>query len=58
MTSEDGWWTLGDRKLDLVLRTWFPVKEIVFHLRNNPRLENEISITVNGKTKKITLCPT
>jgi hypothetical protein len=55
--SEDGFWTRGDRKLDLVLRTWIPVKEIVFHLLNGPRPENEISVTVNGKTKKITLAP-
>jgi hypothetical protein len=53
--EEDGWWTLGDRKLDLVLRTWFPVKEIVFHVLNNPRLENEITIWVNGKKKSISL---
>jgi len=55
--EEDGWWTLGDRKLDVVLRTWFPVKEIVFHLLNNPRLENEITIWVNGKKKTIFLGP-
>ena len=42
---------------DLVLRTLFPVKEVVFHLLNGPRPENEISVTVNGKTKKIILGP-
>ncbi len=55
--SEDGFWTRGDRKLDFVLRTWVPVNEVVFHLLNGPRPENEISVTVNGKTKKITLSP-
>ena len=55
--TENGWWTLGDREADIILRTFFPVKEVVFHLLNNPRLENEITVTVEGTTKKITLGP-
>jgi len=55
--SEDGWWTRGDRKLELLLRTWVSVKEVVFHVLNGPRPENEISITLNGKTKRIILAP-
>jgi len=55
--TENGWWTLGDRKADIILRTFFPAKEVVFHLLNNPRLENEITVTVEGTTKKITLGP-
>jgi hypothetical protein len=53
--TENGWWTLGDRKADIILRTFFPAKEVVFHLRNNPRLENEIAVTVEGKTQHIRL---
>jgi len=55
--DDDGWWTLGDRKADFILRTFFPVKEVVVHLLNNPRLSNEIAVAVEGKTQKVTLGP-
>jgi hypothetical protein len=55
--DDDGWWTLGDKKADIMLRTFFPVKEIVVHLLNNPRLSNEISVSVDGAGKKIILGP-
>jgi hypothetical protein len=55
--DEDGWWTVGDRKLEFILRTSVPVREIVFHLLNNPRLENKITIWVGGTRKTITLGP-
>jgi hypothetical protein len=55
--TENGWWTLGDRKADLILRTFFPAREVVFHLLNNPRLENEIAVTVEGRTQRIRLGP-
>lgn len=55
--TENGWWTLGDRKADFILRTFFPVREVVFHLLNNPRLENEITVTVEGTTRRIRLGP-
>jgi hypothetical protein len=55
--TENGWWTLGDRKADLILRTFFPAREIVFHLLNNPRLDNEIAVTVEGTTRRIRLGP-
>lgn len=54
-STENGWWTLGDRKADIVLRTFFPVREVVFHLLSNPRLSNKITVTVDGKTQRITL---
>jgi hypothetical protein len=54
-STENGWWTLGDRKTDFVLRTFFPVKEVVIHLLSNPRRSNTITATVEGKTKKATL---
>jgi hypothetical protein len=53
--TENGWWTLGDRKADIVLRTFFPVKEVVFHLQNNPRLSNEITVSVDGRVQRIVL---
>ncbi len=51
--TENGWWTLGDRKADVMLRTFFPAKEIVFHLLSNPRQENEITVTVEGRTQRV-----
>jgi len=53
--SDNGWWTVGDRKADIILKTYFPVKELVFRLLNNPRQSNEISVSVDGKVQKITL---
>jgi hypothetical protein len=55
--EEDGWWTRGDRTCDFILRTWFPVREVTFKLLNNPRLENAITVTVEGKTQRIILGP-
>ncbi|MGD2295189.1 MAG: hypothetical protein PVF22_05070 [Candidatus Aminicenantes bacterium] len=51
----DGFWTRGSRTCEMILKTWFPVKELRFHLLNNPRLQNEIKIKVGGKTQRITL---
>ncbi|MBM3293544.1 MAG: hypothetical protein FJY82_03375 [Candidatus Aminicenantes bacterium] len=53
--NENGWWTLGDRRCDLILRTSFPVEEVVFKLLNNPRLQNEITVAVEGKRQKAVL---
>ena len=53
--NEPGWWTLGDRTCDLVLRTAYPVKEVVVTLLNNPRLQNEITVRVKGRTQKAVL---
>ena len=54
---ENGWWTRGDRKADIILKTYFPVKELVFRLLNNPRRANEISVSVDGQVQRITLGP-
>jgi hypothetical protein len=53
--EEDGFWTKGDRSCEMILKTWFPVKELRFFLLNNPKASNEIKVTVGGKTQKITL---
>ena len=55
--EENGWWTLGDRKAEFILRTSVPVKEIVFHVLNNPRLENKVTVWVGGRRKTATLGP-
>jgi len=53
--DENGWWTLGDRKADFILRTFFPPKEVAVHLLSNPRLSNRITVTVAGRTQRVTL---
>jgi len=53
--EEDGFWTKGDRSCEMILKTWFPVKELRLHLLNNPRASNEIKVKVGGKTQRITL---
>ncbi|MCJ7580299.1 MAG: hypothetical protein MUP98_07170 [Candidatus Aminicenantes bacterium] len=53
--EEDGFWTKGDRSCEMILKTWFPVKELRFKLSNNPRASNEITVKVGGETQKITL---
>jgi hypothetical protein len=40
-----------------MLRTFFPIKEVVFHLTGNPRQANEITMEVEGQVRKITLGP-
>jgi len=50
-----GNWTYWDRECEMVLKTGQPLKEIVIRLLNNPRLENEIRVKVEGRTQRITL---
>ncbi len=53
--EENGFWTRGDRTCEMILKTWFPVKELRIELLNNPRSSNEIRVKVGGKTQRITL---
>ncbi|MCX6558984.1 MAG: hypothetical protein NTZ26_00585 [Candidatus Aminicenantes bacterium] len=55
--EENGWWTYGDKTADMVLRTFFPVKEVIVHLLNNPRQDNEITVKLDGRTQRIVLQP-
>lgn len=53
--EKDGFYTRGSKKSEMVLKTFYPVEEITFHLRNNPRLSNKITIWFAGEEKSITL---
>ena len=55
--TEAGWWTLGDRALDIMLRTFFPAKEVRLHLTGNLRQANKVTVGVEGKTKTVVLGP-
>ncbi len=50
-----GIWTRGDRRCEMILKTYYPLREIVVHLLNNPRNNNLITVKVEGKTQKIIL---
>ncbi|MCJ7611315.1 MAG: hypothetical protein MUP19_03555 [Candidatus Aminicenantes bacterium] len=51
----DGVWTAGHGTAEIILKTYFPVKEIVFHLSNCPRKNNVITVTVEGRTQRLIL---
>jgi hypothetical protein len=51
----NGIWTKGTGTCEMVLKTYYPLKNIVFHLLNNPRAKNEISVRVDGQINRITL---
>lgn len=53
--NDNGWWTMGDRKADIILKTYFQVQEIDFRLLNNPRHSNQIIVSVDGKAQKVIL---
>lgn len=50
-----GIWTRGPYACEMILKTYYPLKEIVVHLLNNPRMNNEIKVMVEGQKKKVTL---
>lgn len=51
----DGFWTKGPYTAEMVLKTYYPVKKLIFYLLNNPRMRNEITVKVGRKKKKISL---
>lgn len=50
-----GFWIKGSRTAEMVLETAYPVETVIFHLRSNRRLSNEITVQVWGEKKKIIL---
>ncbi len=50
-----GFWTLGPYTTEMILKTYYPVKSLDFHVLNNPRMRNEITIQVGRQKRKITL---
>jgi hypothetical protein len=53
--EKKGFWTRGPFTAEIVLKTYYPVKRLDFHLLNNPRMRNEITVKVGGEKKKISL---
>lgn len=50
-----GIWTRGPKTCELILKTYYPLREIGVRLLNNPRANNEITVRVEGQTKKVVL---
>jgi hypothetical protein len=50
-----GFWTRGPYTTETILKTYYPVKRLDFHLLNNPRMRNEITVQVGGEKKRMTL---
>jgi len=50
-----GFWTRGPYTTETILKTYYPVKRLDFHLLNNPRMRNEVTVQVAGEKKKMTL---
>jgi len=56
--EKNGFYTRGPHKSEMVLKTFYPIKEITFVLKNNPRFSNKITVWFAGETKSITLTKT
>jgi len=57
-TSElerDGFWTRGPHRAEMLLKTFYPIKEITFRFLNNPRLSNTVTVSFAGETKQVSL---
>ncbi|MDH7512944.1 MAG: hypothetical protein QHH14_08360 [Clostridiales bacterium] len=52
-----GIWTRGAKTCELILKTYYPLREIGVRVLNNPRANNEITVRVEGQTKKVVLQP-
>lgn len=50
-----GFWTRGPYTTETILKTYYPVERLDFHLLNNLRMRNEITVQVGREKKKVTL---
>jgi len=55
LEEKNGFYTRGSKKAEMVLKTFYPIKKITFHLRNNPRYSNKIKVRFAGEAKSIDL---
>lgn len=52
-----GIWTRGDKTCEMVLKTYYPLRQINVRLLNNPRANNEVKVKVDGHAQKTVLQP-
>jgi len=50
-----GFWTKGSHTAEMILKTYYPVKTLRFHLLNNPRKRNKLTVKVGNKKQTILL---
>jgi len=50
-----GFWTKGHHTAEMILKTYYPVKTLRFHLLNNPRKRNKLTVKVGNKKQTILL---
>jgi hypothetical protein len=53
--EESGVWTSGATTAEMVLRTYFPIREVVVHLTNGPRRDNRVTVTIDGRSRSLVL---
>ncbi len=51
----EGVWTSGTATAEMVLRTYFPVKEVVVRLTNGPRRDNRVTVSIGGRSQSLVL---
>jgi len=55
LEEKNGFYTRGSKKSEMVLKTFFPIEKISFHLLNNPRYSNKITVWFAGERQSLTL---
>lgn len=53
--EKHGFWTRGPHRAEMVLKTFYPIRQITFRILNNPRLTNSVTVRFAGEKKTITL---
>ena len=53
--EKNGFWTRGPHKAEMLLKTYYPIKQITFRFLNNPRLSNTVTVRFAGESKQVTL---
>ena len=53
--NEKGFWTKGSRRADMLLKAYYPVKEVRVHLLNNRRISNKITVRIGEHSRSVVL---
>ncbi len=53
--EKHGFWTRGPHRAEMILKTFYPIKEITFRLLNNPRMSNTVTVAFAGQKQRVTL---
>jgi hypothetical protein len=53
--EKHGFWTRGPHRAEMILKTFYPIRQITFRVLNNPRLSNTVTVRFAGEKKTVTL---